>query len=60
MDRPSPHKPPDGQKPPRFTSGPRQRESAVERRLRQIEVAGTTQIDLKREAAERRDKKKDA
>lgn len=39
---------------------PRQRESADERRSRQTATAIAKQADLKREAAERRDRKNDA
>lgn len=38
---------------------PRQRESADERRSRQTAAAIATQADLKRQAAERRDRKTD-
>jgi hypothetical protein len=39
---------------------PRQRESAEERRSRQTAAAIATQADLKREAAERRERKNDS
>jgi len=39
---------------------PRQRESAEERRSRQTAAAIATQAELKREAAERRDRKSDS
>lgn len=56
------HPRPDAQLPPKRTDAqaphqPRQRETAEERREKRTAVARDKQADLKREAAERRDRK---
>jgi hypothetical protein len=56
------HPRPDAQPPPKQTDAraahqPRQRETAEERREKRTAVARDKQADLKREAAERRDRK---
>jgi len=55
-DREDP-RPPTRSKPRSETGQPQQRETAEERRSRQTAAALATQVDLKREAAERRDRK---
>jgi hypothetical protein len=59
-DRANPR--PPGKPPPQRTDlpgshQPRQRETAEERRSKRTAAALATQVDLKREAAERRDRK---
>jgi len=55
-----PAQPPSQPTPDSGTQKTRQRESAVERRSRQTADAIATQADLKREAAERRRKKRES
>jgi len=57
QDKPRPDEQRPKSQPPRFAGGPRQRESAGDRRERQIATAVAAQADLKREAAERRARK---